>query len=74
MLFQLREKHIEHLDCVLSQLRHSGLKLKLGKCHFVRPRVGVLRHVISPEKLAMALRSEEAIRELQFPPSFKQLS
>ena len=40
------EKHVEHLEKVMSLLRKHGLRVRLSKCFFMQPRVQLLVHVI----------------------------
>ena len=46
------EEHIERLDKVFTRLKEHGLKLKGKKCHFFKPQVKYLGHIISPEGIA----------------------
>ena len=46
------EEHIEHIQMVLECLLEAGLKLKPGKCHFVRKSVEYLGYLITPEGLS----------------------
>jgi hypothetical protein len=44
--------HIERLDKVFTRLKEHGLKLKGKKCHFFKPQVKYLGHIISPKGIA----------------------
>ena len=43
------EEHVEHLKLVFDRLRAAGLRLKVGKCMFLREQVKYLGHTISKE-------------------------
>lgn len=43
------DKHLDHLDLVLSRLQQGGLKAKLEKCCFFRKEVQYLVHLITSD-------------------------
>jgi len=67
------EEHIEHLDHVLELLRGAGATLKLKKCHFFRPSVDYLGHVIRPGQLAVADKNVETIKKARHPRTRTEL-
>ena len=65
--------HMIHLDCVLQRIKDSGITLKFNKCKFGQTSIKYLGHVIGggthqpdPEKL-------QAISNLIFPKTKKQM-
>ena len=48
---QTLEKHLVHLSKVMDKLREVNLKLKPGKCQFVRKSVKFLGHLLTIEGL-----------------------
>jgi hypothetical protein len=48
-----RAEHLIHVRMVLETLRHHQLYAKASKCHFGRPFVGFLGHVISERSVAV---------------------
>ena len=67
------EDHVKHLRQVLNRLRKAGLKLKPGKCHFVRQTVEYLGHVITPSGLQPNPNQVSAIRDYPSPESVTQV-
>ena len=43
------EQHLHILENIFRHIRHAGLKLQLAKCHFCKPSVKFLGHVVSKE-------------------------
>jgi hypothetical protein len=67
--FRTTEKHIRHLDEILTLLETSGIFLAIGKCHFAYPSVYYLNWLgvrALEEKI-------EIIKRLQFPTTLKVL-
>eukprot|EP00731_Ephydatia_muelleri_P007839 Em0004g177a len=58
---------------VMGRLRSANLKLKLTKCHFVRPRVEYLGHVISSEGLSPNPKQVAAVTNYPQPQSLTQV-
>ena len=56
------DKHIQHVDEVLTILRNAGISLKLRKCEFFQQKVNYLGHVILQNKLVLAKYSTQGIR------------
>ncbi len=48
--FKSMAEHIKHLDWVFGQLKWAGLKIKMEKCKFVKPKIKLLSHRISAER------------------------
>eukprot|EP00731_Ephydatia_muelleri_P011030 Em0005g1616a len=67
------EEHLDHLSKVMSRLRSANLKLKLTKCHFVRPRVEYLGHVISSAGLSPNPKQVAAVSNYPQPQSLTQV-
>ena len=67
------EEHLDHLCRVMSRLRSANLKLKLTKCHFVRPKVEYLGHVISSAGLSPNPRQVAAVSNYPQPQSVTQV-
>ena len=67
------EEHLVHLSKVMGRLRSANLKLKLTKCHFVRPRVEYLGHVISSEGLSPNPKQVAAVTNYPQPQSLTQV-
>ena len=67
------EEHLDHLSRVMSRLRRANLKLKLSKCHFVRPRVEYLGHVISSAGLSPNPKQVAAVSNYPQPQSLTQV-
>jgi hypothetical protein len=66
-------EHMEHLDYTLTLLQQAGATLKLSKCHFFRPSVDYLGHVIHPGKLAVSQKNILSIEKAQHPTTRTQL-
>lgn len=67
------ESHLERLDIVLKRLKHAGLKLKLGKCHFLQKEVRFLGHQISADGIATDPSKVAAVKEWPVPSTVKEL-
>ncbi|XP_075730815.1 uncharacterized protein LOC142774303 [Rhipicephalus microplus] len=66
-------EHLRNLRAVLSKLQESGLKLKLEKCHFFRPQVEYLGHIISKERLSPNVDKIAAILHAPVPQGVREL-
>ena len=42
-----KEEHLRHIQLVFDRLRQNNLKLKVSKCHFMKPEVQYLGHVVN---------------------------
>ena len=64
------EKHLKHLERVITCLAKTGLTLKPSKCRYVQPEVHYLGHVITPQGLRTskehlwAVKDFEALKDL----------
>lgn len=67
------ESHLERLDTVLTRLKHSGLKVKFEKCHFLQKEVKFLGHQISAEGIATDPSKISAVRDWPVPTTVKEL-
>ena len=67
------EEHIDHLRQVLERLRKASLKLKPGKCHFLRQSLEYLGHIITPTGLKPNPKQLEAVQEFPVPNSVTQV-
>jgi hypothetical protein len=63
------EKHLEHLELVLSLLREHGLYAALEKCSFGVPEVDFLGHVLSAEGVRVDPTKVTAITNWPIPSS-----
>lgn len=66
-------EHLESLHNVLQRFRHSGLKLKLAKCHFGLRSVEILGHRVSSDGILPSAGHVEAIKNLKEPQNAKEL-
>ena len=67
------EKHVEHLERVITSLAKAGLKLKPSKCKFVRSEVCYLGHVITPQGLKTSEEHLNAVKNFGTPKDLHQL-
>ena len=58
-----KEEHFENLDTVLGLMHEAGITLKLHKFQFFKDNVDYFGHVVSREKLAVAIRAKQAVKE-----------
>lgn len=67
------QSHLERLDVVLRRLKNTGLKVKLGKCHFLQKEVRFLGHQISADGIATDPSKVAAVKEWPVPSAVKEL-
>ena len=67
------ERHMVHVDHVLTLLRSAGVSLKLKKCNFFTQSVSYLGHVIRPGRLSLADKNTRALREAKHPSTQTEL-
>jgi len=67
------EEHYEHLRLVFQLLRKHQLYLKMSKCHFLKPEVTYLGHVISTEGIKPDPAKTSAVHGWPEPKTLKQL-
>lgn len=68
-----KEEHYEHLRTVLSLLKDAGVSLKFPKCQFFQDTCDYLGHTITPGKLQVASKCQDAIRKAFPPRTVKEL-
>ena len=61
------DEHLLHLEQVFKRLREANLRLKPSKCHFVKPKVEYLGHVVSAEGLKPNPAKIRAVQEFPVP-------
>ena len=66
-------KQLLHLKQVFKRLREADIKLKPSKCHFVKPQVEYLGHIISAEGLQPNPAKIRAVKEFPIPRNVKDL-
>ena len=64
---------IERLDKVCTRLKEHRLKLKGKKCHFFKPQVKYLGHIISSEGIATDSEKIDAVKGWPRPETLKDL-
>lgn len=70
---ETREEHMKLLDEVLTILRDNQLLCKRSKCHFLKERVEFLGYEVSTGGLRPLEDKLEAIREMPYPRSPKEM-
>ena len=66
-------KHVAHVEQMLTLLRSAGVSLKVKECEFFQPKVDYLGHVITPGKLAVATENTKAFEYAAFPRTATQV-
>lgn len=66
-------EHNENLDIVLKRLHTHKLKVKPGKCHFLKTEISYLGYIISQDGVKMDPKKTEAIRNLVSPKTEKEV-
>ncbi|CAK1596186.1 unnamed protein product [Parnassius mnemosyne] len=67
------DKHLEHIDIVLSKLNKAGLTCNLQKCEFICKEIKMLGYIISTEGIKTDPDKIRAIQEFPAPKKIKQL-
>ncbi|CAB4038014.1 Retrovirus-related Pol poly from transposon [Paramuricea clavata] len=67
------DQHLENLDDVLQAIDRAGLRLKLSKCSFAKPRVDFFGFTVSAAGLAPNVTKVEAIRAFPTPQNLTEL-
>lgn len=67
------EKHIYHVQHVLTLLNNARATLKLKKCKFFTDTIDYLGHVIRPRRLEIASHKTDTIRGFQPPTLITEL-
>lgn len=68
-----RATHLEHLEVVLTLLRHHTLFAQLSKCCFGLTKVNYLGHTISSQGVEMDISKIKAVLDWPVPTSINQL-
>ncbi len=66
-------EHLERLRTALTRLQETGLKVKIGKCHFLQPTVTFLGHQVSAEGIATDPNKISAVKQWPVPTTLKAL-
>lgn len=61
------DEHLLHLEQVFKRLREANLRLKPSKCHFVKPEVEYLGHVVSADGLKPNPAKIRSVKEFPVP-------
>lgn len=61
------DEHLIHLEQVFKRLREATVRLKPSKCHFVKPEVVYLGHIVSSDDLQPNLAKIRAVQEFPIP-------
>lgn len=67
------ESHLERLETVFKRLKHTGLKVKLEKCHFLQTEVKFLGHQISADGIGTDPSKVAAVKDWPIPSTMKAL-
>lgn len=66
-------EHLVRLRTVFTRLQDTGLKVKVGKCHFLQSEVIFLGHQISAEGIATDPNKISAVKQWPIPTTLKAL-
>ncbi len=66
-------EHLERLRTALTRLQETGLKVKIGKCHFLQSTVTFLGHQVSAEGIATDPNKISAVKQWPVPTTLKAL-
>ncbi len=66
------QSHLERLDIVFKRLKHTGLKVKFKKCHFLKKDIKFLGHQISAKGIATDPTKVAAVQEWLVPCTEKR--
>ena len=61
------DEHLQHLDQVFKRLRDANVRLKPSKCHFMKPEVEYLGHVVSAAGLKPNPAKIRAVQDFPVP-------
>ena len=67
------EEHIERLRGVFKKLSAAGLRLKLRKCEFFKPKITYLGHIVSKDGIETEKRKVTAIQEWPIPKTVTEV-
>ncbi len=65
--------HLVRLETVLKRLRDSGLKIKVGKCHFLQSEVRFLGHRVSAQEVSTDPDKVSAVKQWPIPSTLKEV-
>ncbi len=71
--FKSIAEHVKHLDWILNQLKQVGLKIKIKKYEFTKPKIKLLGHQISAEEIIPDSDKVTAIKALERPITILKL-
>lgn len=67
VLSETIEQHLNHVQCVLTVPKDTGVTFKLKKCSFFAENINHLGHVICPGKIEVVESTTDAIRQIRDP-------
>ena len=67
------ESHIDHVDQILSVLRHAGISLKIDKCDFFTKTVKYLGHIVRPGTLEVDRARTLSLQRMKLPRTLTEL-
>ena len=67
------KQHLQHIEEVLVKLKQADLRLKPQKCHFAKPEVQYLGHIISREGIRPDRKKCTAVQEARWPFNLRTL-
>ena len=67
------EEHIEILRGVFKKLSAAGLRLKLSKCEFFKPRITYLGHIVSKDGIETEKKKVITIQEWLIPKTVTEV-
>ena len=65
------ESHLNHIDEVFKRLKSANLCLNKKKCHFVKPEIEYLGHILSPNGIKPNPEKVRAIQNMDPPTTVK---
>ncbi len=67
------EQHIQHLNTVFHKLTQANLTLNMKKCHFFKPQLKFLGHIVSGRAVEIDREKTKAVAEFPQPQDLKAL-
>ncbi len=67
------EQHIQHLNTVFHKLTQANLTLNMKKCHFFKPQLKFLGHIVSGRGVEIDREKTKAVAEFPQPQDLKAL-
>ena len=68
------DEHLNNLQQVFERVEKAGLKLQPSKCHFLKPQVPFLGHIVSAEEISPDPDKTQRVREWPTLTTIKELS